>query len=94
MNYKTSKTPHPTRLPRNLTDNINLKRSDKYVVLSNLGIYYTWNFLQKTHTKIINLKYHLRHEMGSLNYPMDHIQDYFESILKNMDERLIISEYT
>ena len=45
MNYKTSKTPHPTRLPRNLTDNINLKRSDKYVVLSNLaftihGIFY------------------------------------------------------
>ena len=26
----------------NVTDKINLKRSDKYVALSNLSIYYTW----------------------------------------------------
>ena len=28
----------------------------------------------KSHTKIINLKYQLRHGMNSLNYLMDHIQ--------------------
>ena len=30
------------RLLLNLSDKINLKRSDKYVFLSNLSIYYTW----------------------------------------------------
>ena len=27
----------------------------------------------KSHTKIINLKYHLQHGMRSLNYLMDHL---------------------
>ena len=39
MNSKTSKTSDPHR--QNLTDKINLK-SDKYVALSNLSIYYPW----------------------------------------------------
>ena len=30
------------RLLFNLSDKIKLKRSDKYVALSNLSIYYTW----------------------------------------------------
>ena len=29
--------------------------------------------IQKSHTKIINLKYHLRHGMKSLNYLIDHV---------------------
>ena len=33
--------------PQNLTDKINLKRSDKYVALSNLSIYYTWKNIKK-----------------------------------------------
>ena len=41
MNFKNSKTSDPHRLLLNLTDKINLKGSDKYVVLSNLSIYYT-----------------------------------------------------
>ena len=42
MNSENSKTPDPHRLLQNLSDKINLKRSDKYVALSNLRIYYTW----------------------------------------------------
>ena len=42
MNSKNSMTSDPHRLLLNLTDKINLKRSDKYVALSNLSIYYTW----------------------------------------------------
>ena len=42
MNSKNSKTCDPHRLLHNLSDKINLKRSDKYVALSNLGINYTW----------------------------------------------------
>ena len=41
MNSEISKTSDPYRLLLNLSDKINLKRSDKYVSLSNLNIYYT-----------------------------------------------------
>ena len=41
-NSKNSRKSDPHRLLLNLTDEINLKRSDKYVALSNLRIYYTW----------------------------------------------------
>ena len=39
MNSKDSKTSDHHTLLTNLTDEINLKRSDKYVALSNLSIY-------------------------------------------------------
>ena len=42
MNSKNSKTSDPHRLLLNLTDKIDLRRSDKYIVLSNISIYYTW----------------------------------------------------
>ena len=42
MNSENSKTSDPHRLLINLSDKMNLKRSDKYVALSNLSIYYTW----------------------------------------------------
>ena len=42
MNSENSKTSDPQRLLLNLSDKIGLKRSDKYVALSNLRIYYTW----------------------------------------------------
>ena len=41
MNSENSKTSDPHRLLLNFTDIINLKRSDKYVALSDLSIYYT-----------------------------------------------------
>ena len=42
MNSGNSKTSDPHRLLLNLSDKLKLKRSDKYVALSNLSIYYTW----------------------------------------------------
>ena len=42
MNSKNSQTSDPHRLLLNLTDEINSKRSCKYVALSNLSIYYAW----------------------------------------------------
>ena len=41
MNSENSKTSNPPRLLLNLSDKINLKRSDKNVALSNLSIYFT-----------------------------------------------------
>ena len=75
MNSENSKTPDPHRLLLNLSGRINLKRSDKYVALSNLTIYYTWKNIKilKSHTKIINLKYKLQDGMKNMNYLKDHI---------------------
>ena len=47
MNSKNSGTSDPHRLLLNLTDKINLKRSNNYVALSNLSIYYTWKNIKK-----------------------------------------------
>ena len=47
MNSKSSKTSDPPRLFLNLADKINLKKSDKYVALSNLNVYYTWKNIKK-----------------------------------------------
>ena len=41
MNSGNSKTSDLHRLLLNFTDKINLKRSDKYVALSNLSMHYT-----------------------------------------------------
>ena len=59
MNSENSKTSDRHKLILNLTCEINLKRSDKYVALSNLSIYYTWKNIKKTYTETINLKYQL-----------------------------------
>ena len=42
MSSKNNKKSDSHRLLLNLTDTINLKRSDKYVALSNLYTYITW----------------------------------------------------
>ena len=47
MNSEDSKASDPHRLLLNLTNKINLKRSDKYVALSNLSNYYTWENIKK-----------------------------------------------
>ena len=41
MNSENSKTSDPHKLLFNLSDKINIKRSDKYVTLPNLRIFYT-----------------------------------------------------
>ena len=49
MTFKNSKRSDPRRLLFNLTDKIDLKRKDKYIVLSNLRIYYTWKNSKKSY---------------------------------------------
>ena len=44
MDTENSKTSDPHRLVINLADKINLRRTDKYNALSNLSIYYTWEY--------------------------------------------------
>ena len=47
-NSINSETSDSYRLLLNLTDKINLKRSDKFFALSNLSIYYTWKNIKKS----------------------------------------------
>ena len=49
MNYNISKTCNYHRLLLDLADKIKLKRSDKYVALSNLSIYYTCKNIKKSY---------------------------------------------
>ena len=72
INSENSKIYDPHRLFIILLDKMNLKRSYRYVALSNLSIYYTWKNIKKSDKKI-NLKHQLRHAMKSFNYLMDHI---------------------
>ena len=57
MNYKNSGTSDPHKVLLNLTDKKKSVRSDKYIALSNLSIYYKWKNIKKSHTKTMqNLK--------------------------------------
>ena len=47
MNSENSKTTDPHRLLINLSDKVNLKRSDKFDALSNLSVYYTRKNIKK-----------------------------------------------
>ena len=49
MNSENSETSNPHRLLLNLSDKINLMRSDKYVALSNLSIYYILKNTKTSH---------------------------------------------
>ena len=72
MNFEKSILSDFYRLLLNLSNEINLQISDKYVALSNLGRYYTWKYI-KMYTKMINLRNQIQREMIKLNYLMDHI---------------------
>ena len=94
MNSENSKTSDPHRLLLNLTDKINLKRSDKYVALSNLSIYYTWKNIKNSYEnnkfKISALTWNEGFELPDGSYSVSDIQDYFEYLLKTMRQLLII----
>ena len=94
MNSGNSKTSDPHRLLLNLSDKINLKRSDKYVVLSNLSIYYTWKNIKKSYKnnkfKISAPTWNKEFELPVGSYSVSDIQYYFKYILKNMRQLLII----
>ena len=82
MNFKNSKTSDPHRLLLNLIDKINLKRSDKYVALPNLSIYYAWKNIKKSHKnnkcKISALTWNEESELSNESYFTSGIQYYFE----------------
>ena len=73
MNSKNSKTLDLHRVLLNLADKIDFKKSDRFVVLSNLSIYYTWNH---------------KFQLPGGSHSVADIQDYFEYILKKHTEKI------
>ena len=84
VNSKNRKTSDPHRFLVNLGGKINLKRSDKYVALSNLSIYYTWKNIKKSYKnnrfKISALTWNEEFDRA---YSVLDIQNYFKYIIKN-----------
>ena len=94
MNSENSKRSDPHRLLLNLSDEINLKRSDKCVALSNLCMYYTWknikNLYKKNKFKISAPTWNKEFESSDGSYSISDIQDYFENIFKKHVKKLLI----
>ena len=84
-NSENCKTSDPHRLLLNLSNKINLKRSDKCVALSNLSIYYTWKNIKKPYEnnefKTTCPRWNEKFELPDRSYSVSDIQDYFKYIL-------------
>ena len=78
MNSENSKTSDTHRLLLNLSDKTNL------MLLYQILAFTIHGKTQKSHTKIINLKYQLQHRMKSLKYLMDHILHHVFKITLNI----------
>ena len=93
MNSKDSKTSDLQRLLLNLTDNIDLRRKDKYIVLSNLSIYYTWKNVKNSYKnnkfKISAPTQNKEFELSNRSYSISDIQDYSEYILNKHREKTV-----
>ena len=94
MNSENRKTSDLLRLLLNLSDKINLKRSDKYVALSSLSIYYAWKNTKKSYKnnefKISAPTWNQELALSDGSYSVSDIQEYFEYILKSMRQILTI----
>ena len=93
MNSINSGTSDRRRLLLILPEKTDLKRSDRYVALLNLSIYYTWKNIKKLY-KNNKLKTSAptsneEFELVDGSYSVSDLQDYFEYILKK-EKRLVI----
>ena len=85
-NSENSKMSDLHKLLLNLTDKIKLKRTDKYVALSNLSICYTWKNIKKlcknNELKISSPTWNDEFELHDRSYSVSDIQDYFRYMVK------------
>ena len=91
MNSKDSKT-SDSHILLNVSDKINLKRSDKYVALFMCSICYTWKKYKKVKysqiyknnkCKISAPTYNYKFELPDISYSVSDIQDYVEYLIKH-----------
>ena len=90
MNSERSKTSKPHVLTLKRTDKLDLRRGEKIIALSNLGIYYTWKNIKSSYNnnefKISTPTWNDEFELPDGSYSVSDIQDYFEYILKKHGE--------
>ena len=81
-NSENCKTSDPHRLLLNLSNKINLKRSDKCVALSNLSIHYAWKNIKKAYKnnkfQTSSLTWNGEFELPDESYSVSDILVYFE----------------
>ena len=86
MNAENSKTSKPHRFTLDLTDKLNLKNSNKNIVLASLSIYYTQKNIKSEYSnnkfKISAPVWNDTFDLPDRSYSIDDIQDYFEFIIK------------
>ena len=86
MNTESSKTNESSKFMYQFTDKLNLKNSNKNMVLANLSIYYTWKNVKSVHNnnkfKISAPTWNDTFDLRDGSYSVSDIQDYFEDIIK------------
>ena len=85
MNSEDNKTSCTHKLLFNLSDKIDLKKGDKYVALSNLRIYYTWENIKLNKNNKSKISAPTQNEVSELpdgSYYVSEIQEYCEYIFK------------
>ena len=97
MNSEKSKTPNPHILILKLINKLDLRIGKKVITLSNHSIYYKWKNIKSLYNnnkfKISTSTWNDEFELPDGSYSISDIQDYFEYILKNMEEILISHQY-
>ena len=85
MNSENSKTSDTYRLSFNLPDKTGLRRSEKYVALSNPSIYYRWknakNSYKSNKFEISTSPWYGKHQLPDGLCSVSDIQDYYEHII-------------
>ena len=92
MNTEDSKTNEPHRFVLNLSQRLDLRRSNKHIALLHLSIYYTWKKIRQQYKTINSIapKCNDKFELPDVSYSVSDIQDYIEYIIKNMKHCLLI----
>ena len=81
----------------NLTDKLDLRRSDKYVALSNLSIYYTWENIKNSYKnkkfKILAPTWNYKFQLPDGLYSVQIFKIISDIFQKSMEKMLRIHQY-
>ena len=92
MNSENSETSKAHILMLKLTNELDLRRGEKIIGLSNYSIYYTWKNIKSSYNnnkfKISAPTWNNKFELPDGSYSVSDIQDYFDCILKKHGENV------
>ena len=81
MNAENIRTPEPHILKLKLTDKLDLRLDKKFIALSNVSMYYTWNNIKSPYNnnkfKISTPTWNEEFTLPDESYSASYIQDYF-----------------